>query len=218
MRLTGFDEDIPSEAEHTETLCRDDLAFEFFVHVSFMTLRPYRPTFRRLSWPGQRVDRLGRLELMATHTYQTILAFLSEVVRQGAGQLLLQFYELKDSQEPIAALRPLWVLASRLAGAGSRSKALVRRPRQQGPRGAICDRDPGWGQALAGLAAEQPNDDEHEGVLSDVDAESSHADELQSSVDDGASLSDPMEEDVEGGARARHPPNFGTQTQNVLGV
>ena len=100
LRLTGFDSALPDGfATDDKQEPAESQVFDLFVHVSAMCWSPYRPTFRRLTWPGRKVDHLERLHLKATHTYHIMLEFLSEVVAFGPVSMVMQCYELSDSIE-----------------------------------------------------------------------------------------------------------------------
>ena len=163
----------------------EDCVLDLVVHLAFMTWSPYRPTFRRMSWPGRKVDGLGRLELMATHTYQAMLEVLGEIVDSGCASVAMLCYQLDDAQEPVAKLRPLWVLAHRVRGSGVRVHHLRKQPGDPAGRASISDRDPGWGEEAALLGMNRlPADIGDEGVESDRGESGSEEEGLAASAID----------------------------------
>ena len=105
-----------------------------------------------MTWPGNKRDHLGRLELMATYSYETLLDTLAHLVNQNACCIVLHAYALRDVAELLPELNPRWVLATRLRDATPQTKVLRQR-RDPGPAHvALCDQHrPGWGDAFAAL-------------------------------------------------------------------
>ena len=180
LRMTGFDSLLPGVlAPNGDEQFADDVVFDVFVHVSLMSWSPYRPTFRRLTWPGHKIDHRHRLHLMGSHSYHSLLEFLAEVVDHDACSVLLQGYELADSSGLLPELNPLWVLVKRIPACKSQLRRMHDRPDEHGL--AICDADPGWDSALAGLG-DDGDDSNHggddglaicdEGVQSEGEADS----------------------------------------------
>ena len=183
LRFTGFDMALPNDFTTDDKQGPDDSqVFDLFVHISFMSWNPYRPTFRRVSWPGRKVDHLDRLHLMATHTYHSMLAFLSDLVAFAAMSVVMQCYGLSDSDELLPELNPAWVVASRLPSSTVQVKALRKAPKCVDPQGAIVDADPGWDAALQQLLDEPAVDEQDEGVLSDDGRDDEAASHLEESV------------------------------------
>jgi len=179
LRVTGFDDLIPDGMDpQSDEQFAGEVVFDLFVHVSFMCWKPYRPTFRRLSWPGHKIDHLQRLHLMGSHSYQSMLEFLAEVADHDPCSLLLQGYEIADSEELLPELNPSWVLASRVRSSKSQVWASTRtKPRRVvGRAEAICDADPGWDAALAALGDDLPEDDLDEGIRSEGSENDSEGD------------------------------------------
>lgn len=208
LRVTGFDFEPPSDFHEQEALYEDTIVCDFFAHVSTMCWSPYRPTFRRLSWPAKSLDALARLRLMATHTYRTLLELLAEIVDTDPGSLLLTMYELVDAEEPIARVSPLSLWAVEMQGTSPQTLVLKRR-NEPHHRRALCDRDPGWGDALLAFGELDQGQEEEcvegEGVLSDFDGSQGSAEHLSESAESEGSheamedLRSECEQNFEGG-------------------
>lgn len=162
-----------------------------------------RPTFRTMTWPGRSVDNMGRLRLAASHSYETFLELLGHICDKNPGSVLMLSYALDETEAPLPALNPAWVLASLIPGAIRQSKVLRAKGPSRGGAAAIGDREPGWGAVLAQIAQPHVGDDgatlEAEGVLSEDegDAEDVGADDDESDVggsSEGQEVDDPMQD------------------------
>lgn len=215
LKVIGFDEAIADVDETEEEERQREPVCEFFVHISLMYWSPYRPTVRRMTWPGRKIDELRRLHLKATDTYQSLLEFLADVVDSSAACAIMQFFQLADSEEPIPALNPLWVLASPMLGCCSQKILVDDRPGSDGGSGALCDQASSWEAVLDRIDENAvPDPPEEDGVLSEYDEgddeQVEHMSDLDASSDDDDILEDPADEDVAaaGPCRTKQPPNM----------
>ncbi len=160
LRTTAFDDENAATFDDGDEAARGRFVTDIFVHICAMSRSPYRPTFRVMTWPGHKRDHLGRLELMATHSYETLLETLAHIVDHNVGSIALHAYALRDVAELLPELNPRWVLATRLRDATPQTKVLRQR-RDHDPAHvvALCDQHrPGWGDALAAIG-DAPGDD-----------------------------------------------------------
>lgn len=180
-----------------------------------------RPTFRRLTWPGRRVDGLRRLELVASHTYKSFLELLGEIHDLDAANMVMLAYVLDDSEALLGALNPSWLLAARARGAASQTRVLRRLLPEVGGRVALCDRPAGWDTALAEFmdAADDDADMDDWGVQSEVESEEEDFVESQASSevalsepasgDEGSDAEQPVEEEGAGDRSALSDVDMG---------
>jgi len=147
-----------------------------FLHISFLCEKPFRPTFRVLIWPDQRVTRLGHLKLKGTDNYQTLFEFVAGLwvdldVTERA-QWAVRAYELCDGGRPVAVVDPRRVEV-RLRLDAQQAQFF---PRKRQPR------DLGWADALMGLEGEESSGEEERSASEDAEASQSGEDSANASL------------------------------------
>ena len=103
----GFVSPEPSDMEHPgDVEVALQLVGAAFFHVSLHSWSPYKPTFRALFWPGEKIDDAGRMVLRAEDTYFNANE-AAAVFLDGDPELVsMTFYRLADVRKLVADVDP----------------------------------------------------------------------------------------------------------------